>query len=1099
MPPGPFTHKDANTRMAPQKRKAAIDLTGGSSTEDEEPPAKVQKGAAAVNASRRANQQSNATPYQTPPASSAQPPSSSAAAASTSFNNGDDKQNFRLMLYSNDGKEPMKLKVSNTTRISDIMIACRNYFKIDKGQTFELHLSGEWLRPDQMVQNTKISDMSRISVTVTKPPTSTIPVSTGASQRSTQRSFEPPPSTYGNGMHSIDEREAWLAQDDASVDVDEIVASTQDAAENDDLTAYGDMPIKIVGVQYYKGMANAGEYILMRREPGNPYDSNAIRVDNVAGQQIGHIPKRIAVKLAKYMDHGWLFVEGRLAGSVGPYDCPLTVLLFGPDPNTPAGLELQAKMKEDKLPTTALKEAERLEKERKKELDRQRKEKEKEEKLRLAEARRAAAKGGRATSSQQASTQFTNQNLNMPGPSTQPLMEDLMEASQRFNPRAAGQATDSYGMQEDALKNMPMAEKPDSIKTKMLPYQLQALKWLLDQENPQLPPPGSDQAVQLWKRQGPNNFVNIATNHPVRDAPALARGGVLADDMGLGKTLEMISLLVADAEKNGRGTTLVVAPLSVMSNWSGQIATHIKEDKALKLYTYHGTGRVNMTAADFEQYDVVVTTYQTLASDYMPRGKKKQSQGQQQRSAGLYSVNWRRVILDEGHTIRNPTSKGAAAVYALAAHARWVLTGTPIVNSLKDLYSLLRFIGITGGLNELQIFNSVLVRPLKDGDPSATFLLQAIMTSFTLRRRKEMAFIDLRLPALEERILSVEFTKKEAERYDALLGEARGLLQDVERKAKPKDGEENKSDAYNHLLEVLLRLRQCCNHWQLCGERVTKLLAQLEAQVTVDLTPENKKALQDVLQVHIESQEDCAVCLETLHNPVITTCGHSFGSECITKVIETQHKCPMCRAELKDIETCLVQPSHKCGDEAADDEMDLTQSSSKLEEMMKVLGATKVKGDKTVIFSQWTRFLDIVQARLDREGYTYCRIDGTMSAPQRDASLQALEHNPECTIMLASLGVCAVGLNLTSANQVILSDSWWAPAIEDQAVDRVHRLGQKKETRVFRLVVQGTIENRTLDIQATKRELMQLAFSEKAGKRTNVKAGRLADIQKLLQ
>jgi SWI/SNF-related matrix-associated actin-dependent regulator of chromatin subfamily A3 len=89
-------------------------------------------------------------------------------------------------------------------------------------------------------------------------------------------------------------------------------------------------------------------------------------------------------------------------------------------------------------------------------------------------------------------------------------------------------------------------------------------------------------------------------------------------------------------------------------------------------------------------------------------------------------------------------------------------------------------------------------------------------------------------------------------------------------------------------------------------------------------------------------------------------------------------------------------------------------------------------------------------------------------------------------------------LNLTSANQIILSDSWWAPAIEDQAVDRVHRLGQKKDCRVFRLVVEGTIEDSVLSIQQDKRKLMRLAFSEKKGKRDEVKSGRIADIQRLL-
>jgi SWI/SNF-related matrix-associated actin-dependent regulator of chromatin subfamily A3 len=99
--------------------------------------------------------------------------------------------------------------------------------------------------------------------------------------------------------------------------------------------------------------------------------------------------------------------------------------------------------------------------------------------------------------------------------------------------------------------------------------------------------------------------------------------------------------------------------------------------------------------------------------------------------------------------------------------------------------------------------------------------------------------------------------------------------------------------------------------------------------------------------------------------------------------------------------------------------------------------------------------------------------------------------------MLASLGVCSVGLNLVAANQVILSDSWWAPAIEDQAVDRVHRLGQTKKCSVFRLVMEGSIEERTLDIQAEKRKLMMMALKEKDSKRSKTKASRLGDVEKL--
>ena len=449
------------------------------------------------------------------------------------------------------------------------------------------------------------------------------------------------------------------------------------------------------------------------------------------------------------------------------------------------------------------------------------------------------------------------------------------------------------------------------------------------------------------------------------------------------------------------------------------------------------------------------------------------------------------------------------------------------MNSLRDLYSLLKFLGISGGLENLEIFNRVLVRPLKQGDASATDLLKAIMAAFTLRRKKEMSFVDLRLPKLDEYVHRITFSEKEKERYQALAAEAQGLFRQYESKAQRSGN--GAGAAFHHLLEILLRMRQSCNHWHLCGERVTQLLAQItDARKTVILNPENTRALQDVLRVRIQTLDECPVCIDTLHDPVVTACAHAFCRECITKVIETQGKCPICRAELT--EEMIVGPRPESDDAedsaASPDANDPNPSSSKLDSIVEILAATRASGDKTVLFSQWTRFLDIVQARLVREGYKVCRLDGSMRAGERDAALAALADDPECTVLLASLGVCAVGLNLTAANQVILSDTWcvppssrcpppslapalasltpirsprrWAPAIEDQAIDRVHRLGQTKPTRVFRLVMDGSIEEQTLQIQQEKRKLMQLALNEKAGKRDHVKSGGLQDIRRLL-
>jgi SWI/SNF-related matrix-associated actin-dependent regulator of chromatin subfamily A3 len=134
----------------------------------------------------------------------------------------------------------------------------------------------------------------------------------------------------------------------------------------------------------------------------------------------------------------------------------------------------------------------------------------------------------------------------------------------------------------------------------------------------------------------------------------------------------------------------------------------------------------------------------------------------------LYSIKWRRVVLDEGHTIRNPNTKKAVAACSLVALSRWVLTGTPIVNSLKDLYSMVKFLRLPGGLDRFELFNSAIIRPVNNGDDGGNWLLQLLMKGICLRRKKEMSFIDLRLPELSEYVHRIGFTNAERKVYDAL-------------------------------------------------------------------------------------------------------------------------------------------------------------------------------------------------------------------------------------------------------------------------------------------------------------------------------------------
>jgi SWI/SNF-related matrix-associated actin-dependent regulator of chromatin subfamily A3 len=305
------------------------------------------------------------------------------------------------------------------------------------------------------------------------------------------------------------------------------------------------------------------------------------------------------------------------------------------------------------------------------------------------------------------SSQSSQPSSSQPEPFPELGIEHFMEHSERFRPRDVEKLVEEWGAGEDALSKMPMADQPEGLVSILLPYQRQGLAWMMEKENPVLPAPGSTAVVQLWKRSSEhqNMFQNIATQFSTKTPPVLAKGGILADDMGLGKTLQVISVIL----EGGAGTTLIVAPVSVMSNWVQQIERHVKKGNPLKVLTYHGSNRKRMTYREFGAYDVVVTSYGTLSTEYSSKGKAAEKIP---RKEGLFSINWARVVLDEGHNIRNPSTKSAVAATSLLAVARWVLTGTPIVNSIKDLYSMLKFLGITGGLERMEIFNAVLTRRL---------------------------------------------------------------------------------------------------------------------------------------------------------------------------------------------------------------------------------------------------------------------------------------------------------------------------------------------------------------------------------------------------
>lgn len=577
---------------------------------------------------------------------------------------------------------------------------------------------------------------------------------------------------------------------------------------------------KIVGVQHYRGRATTGESVHLRREPDNAYDCHAIQCLNVNRQQIGHIPAQIAAGLAPWLENKVCLIEGSVKGKAQVYSIPLQIDVFAqiavsskmPQALARAGIELDDKSKEFKGAT------------------------------------------------------------NGPTGLAPPSIEEIRAGAEAVTIRSATAMLDELTVNVKDLQKMTKAQQPRRLSTMLLDYQLQGLHWMLEKENPHLPL--ERQTVQMWTRKG-NDYYNIASQFTCDKAPKLARGGLLADDMGLGKTLQMLSLIIADddcapgidANDDKATATLVICPTSLMSNWIDQCQEHISADQAMTIERYHGSSR-STKAKELSERELVVTTYGILTSEYKNMILDKKAKD------GLFAVQWKRIILDEAHKIRNAKSQVSLAVHELKGDRRWCLTGTPVVNTYNDIASILRFVRWTGGIEAPDIFNSKVTRKLlapgETVHKEAVKLIKILMQDLSLRRRKDMTFngkklIDL--PEITEYIHKVKFrTDYEQITYDRLSRQAQGLL---------KQDSQNPSQ----VLEILLRMRQACCAVSLISEERLAILKQLESVDTVEFTPDNKLALQHLLALAIEASDECPICLDSLldgnKTPIITYCKHS--------------------------------------------------------------------------------------------------------------------------------------------------------------------------------------------------------------------------------
>ena len=412
--------------------------------------------------------------------------------------------------------------------------------------------------------------------------------------------------------------------------------------------------------------------------------------------------------------------------------------------------------------------------------------------------------------------------------------------------------------------------------------------------------------------------------------------GLLADEMGLGKTVQTLAFLSGIA-----GKSLVVCPSSLVFNWEREAGRFAP---GLRTLAIQGAERNPLFGDPLKAADLVITSYALLRRDI----------------DHYRETEFSAVVLDEAQHIKNPDSQNAQSAFSLKAKRRLALTGTPVENSLADIWSLMNFL-MPGYLGSRQDFRERFQRPIEGAQGGAIHRrLIKRLEPCILRRLKKTVLTEL--PDKIEHVSYCELTSEQRTAYSQLANSTR-------RQVSEWSGAKDQAKARMLMLTALLRLRQTC-----CDLRLLSLTAP--------------------------------------------------------------------------------EPS---------------EPSGKLLMLEELLNEAIDGGHRVLIFSQFTSMLRILRDTLTRLEIPQCYLDG--QTKDRAAEVDRFESGA-ASVFLISLKAGGTGLNLTAADTVIHFDPWWNPAVESQATDRAHRIGQKKVVTSYKLISRDTVEEKILALQARKRTMI---------------------------
>ncbi|KAK5821945.1 DNA repair protein, RAD5 [Linnemannia elongata] len=492
------------------------------------------------------------------------------------------------------------------------------------------------------------------------------------------------------------------------------------------------------------------------------------------------------------------------------------------------------------------------------------------------------------------------------------------------------------------------------------------------------------------------------------------------------------------------------------------------------------------------------------------------------KGSALFNVDFHRVVLDEAHQIKSRLTKTAKACYALNSVRRWVVTGTPIQNKLEDLFSLVHFLRAEPWSN-FSFWRTFITIPFESKDKDkAMRVVTSVLEPLVLRRTKntkdENGDPIIMLP---ERTIEIEYLKFSAQENDIY----QALFKDGKTKFNHYCRAGTVLRHYASIFQLLMRMRQVCDHPLLVVGRggkaagaqdlkdgpvqLEELMAKFSGDSDQNDTSFGASVLENLMR-NTEEIPECPVCFEDMADGVLMPCMHAACRSCVLDYLQVRDdkgesgECPICRQgpitendlieyttseaaaagakkELADDERSNVSGGNVLISDPSGNSNRVIQmrrnnfkSSAKLDALMRHLNRDRKAdpGTKAVVFSQFTGMLDLAGSILDRDGFQFLRLDGTLSQASREQTLKAFKDpDHPATVILISLRAGGVGLNLTAASRVYMLDPWWNYAIESQAIDRVHRIGQTKPVIVKRFIIQDSVEEKILSIQNRKNAL----------------------------